>query len=131
MFMLDTDTIVYLLKGNRNVTETMKRFSVAPKAVSVITYGELTFGAYKSQHVHENLAKVHRIREIFPILHVTPAVMETYGEIKSDLQKKGIPLDDMDLIIGATALTMGYCLVTNNAGHFDRIPGLNTVNWSL
>ena len=57
--------------------------------------------------------------------------METFAEIKADLQNQGNVIDDMDLLIAATALTMNYTLVTNNERHFSRIPGLQIENWSI
>ncbi len=36
---------------------------------------------------------------------------------------------DFDLIIASTAITIGYSVITNKQRHFDKIPGLNTVNW--
>jgi predicted nucleic acid-binding protein len=50
--------------------------------------------------------------------------------LKADLRKNGTPVDDFDLLIGATALTLGYCVVTNNERHFSKIPGLDVVNWA-
>ncbi len=130
MFLLDTDIMIYSMKGNRKVLESLSRHADAPKAISVITFGELIFGARKSQRVQENLAKVYRIREMIPIIDITPAIMECFGDVKASLQSKGIAVSDLDLMIGVSALTMGYCVVTNNARHFSKIPGLNIANWS-
>ncbi len=130
MYLLDTDTIIYSLKGNRQVMDNVARHGDAPKAISVITFGELIFGARKSQRIQENLAKVYRVREMFPIMDVTPAVMECFGELKASMQQNGISVADLDLMIGATALTIGYSVVTNNVVHFSRIPGLRVENWS-
>jgi len=130
MYLLDTDTIIYSLKGNRTVIENLSSHADAPMAISVITFGELVFGARKSPHVMENLAKVYHIREILPIIDITPAIMECFGEIKADLQRQGTSVDDLDLMIGASALTLGYRVVTNNCRHFAKIPGLDLCNWA-
>jgi tRNA(fMet)-specific endonuclease VapC len=130
MYLLDTDIIIYSLKGDAVVVENIKQHAADPKAVSVITYGELVFGAQWSQRVTENLAKVHRIKEIFPLIEITPSIMETFGAIKAELRKMGTPVDDFDLLIGATAITMGYSLVTNNEKHFKKIQGLSITNWT-
>ncbi len=83
-----------------------------------------------SQRVTENLAKVHRIKEIFPLIEITPSIMETFGALKAELRRNGTPVDDFDLLIGATGITMGYSIVTNNEKHFKKIPGLSITNWT-
>ena len=130
MFLLDTDTLIYSLKGHHAVVENFRIHAGAPKAISVITYGELLYGANKSERIAQNLAKVQRLRELFPVIEVSCAIMETFGRIKADIGQKGLVVDDFDLIIGATAIVFGYCVVTNNVRHFGRIPGLAVANWS-
>lgn len=130
MFLLDTDILIYALKGEPAVLDNFKLHAAEPKAVSVITYGELVFGAQASQRVTENLAKVYRLKEIFPLIDVTPAIMDIFGALKAELRRSGTPIDDFDLLIGATALTLGYCVVTNNERHYARISGLEVTNWS-
>ena len=56
--------------------------------------------------------------------------METYGEYKALLSKSGKLIDDMDMLIAATAITHNLILVTNNAKHFSRIKGLEIENWA-
>ena len=129
MYLLDTDTLIYSFKGNEQVIENIKYHAEAPKALSVISYGELIYGAHKSTQVSSNLARVHRLREIFPIIDTTSSIMECFGLIKSELSKKGITVDDFDLLIGSTAITFGYTVVTNNEKHFKKIPDLKIVNW--
>jgi tRNA(fMet)-specific endonuclease VapC len=129
MYLLDTDTLIYSFKGNEKVIENIKNHADAPKALSVISYGELIYGAHKSAQVSSNLAKVHRLREILPIIDTTSSIMECYGSIKAELSKKGITVDDFDLLIGSTAITLGYTVVTNNEKHFKKIPDLKIVNW--
>ena len=130
MYLLDTDTVIYALKGDHAVTEHIRENERAPMALSVISYGELRYGAAKSARPSENLARVRRIAELFPIFGVTRGVMETFGELKAELETRGRRLDDFDLIIAATALGRGCTLVTNNERHFRRVPGLPIENWS-
>jgi tRNA(fMet)-specific endonuclease VapC len=129
-YLLDTDTLVYSLKSNEAVHRKFEQYADVPKAISVITYGELLFGARRSQQVIKNLATVKRIAELFPVLEVNVPVMETFAELKTLLYKSGTPLDDMDLIIASTALFYNMVVVTNNDRHFSRIPGLKTENWT-
>ncbi len=129
MYLLDTDTIIYSLKNESRMNENFKLHMKDPKAISVITYGELIYGAEKSKRRHENLAKIHRIAEIFPVIDISRSIMDTFGALKADLGNNGLVVDDFDLIIGATAITTGYCVVTNNQKHFKKITGLKVVNW--
>jgi tRNA(fMet)-specific endonuclease VapC len=129
MYLLDTDTIIYAIKGERQVTRRLEETAGQPKAVSVITYGELFFGAMKSAAPQANLAKVRRVGELFPVIEVSRAVMETFGSLKAELQKRGKAVADFDLVIAATALVHSYSLVTNNQRHFRDIPGLRLENW--
>lgn len=130
IYLLDTDIIIYSLKNHPQVRYNFKAHENDPKTISAITYGELVHGAQKSIEYNKNIATVHRISELFPVVDVTKVIMETFGAIKADLQKGGNIIDDMDLIIAATAITMNYTLVTNNEKHFSRISNLKIENWS-
>ena len=85
-----------------------------PKSISIVTYGELLFGAKKSQNVDKNLAVVYRIKELFPVIGIDKPIIETFSGIKLSLRKEGNPIDDMDLLIASTALTLNLTVVTNN-----------------
>ncbi len=129
MYLIDTDILIYALKGHEGVTQAFRDHADQPMALSVISYGELIFGAQKSTQRQRNLARVRRLAQIYPVIEVSTPVMDTYGELKATLQRDGAPLDDMDLIIGATALVLSYVLVSNNERHFRRIPDLRLENW--
>ncbi len=130
MYLIDTDIIIYSLKRNTLDIGSFKKKSRDPKALSVITYGELIYGANRSQQSAKNLAKVYRIRETFPMIDLTCAIMDTYGALKAELSRKGTPINNFDLLIASTAMTLDYCVVTNNEKHYIKIPGLQIENWS-
>ena len=130
MYLIDSDILIYSLKNNPVVRQNFKQKSSIPKAISVISYGELYYGAKKSEWVEKNLAIVRRISELFPIINTTKSIMETFADLKTKLQIKGEIIDDFDLIIAATALSHNYILVTNNEKHFSRIPSLQIENWT-
>ena len=98
-------------------------------AISVITYGELVFGAEKSLHREKNLHTVHQIKALFPIITIDTDVMDCFGKLKAQRQKTGKSIDDMDLLVAATALCKGMILVTHNTKHFESIPDLHLEDW--
>jgi tRNA(fMet)-specific endonuclease VapC len=129
-YLIDTDIIIYSIKGNQVVQNKFLINENIPKAISVITYGELLYGAKKSKNIEKNLAVVYKIKELFPIINIDKAVIETFSGIKVKIQKTGNIIDDMDLLIASTALTMNSILVTNNEKHYSKIEGLKIENWS-
>lgn len=130
MYLLDTDIIIYSLKGVPAVVENLREHRNAYMALSVVSYGELVYGAEHSERRSQNLARIHRTAEIYPILPATRAIMDSFGRLKAELQSSGTTLDDFDLLVGTTALVHGLTVVTNNARQFARIPGLVTQNWA-
>ena len=96
----------------------------------VITLMELYYGAYKSQKVTSNLAKVRTLERSLEILPLGQEVVEIFGMEKKKLERHGTPLDDFDLLLGCCALAHNLTLVTNNVRHFNKLDGLKVVNWA-
>lgn len=55
--------------------------------------------------------------------------MEVFADIKAKMFDKGIRIEDMDLLIAATAIYNELTLVTNNTKHFENVPNLKIENW--
>ena len=58
MYLLDTDTIIFSLKGHEAVKKNLRLHLYDDLKISVITLMELYYGAYKSQKIESNLAKI-------------------------------------------------------------------------
>ncbi len=129
MYLLDTDTIIYSLKGDLKVQENLRLHVNDLIQISIITLMELYYGAYKSQHVDANLAKIKTLEQSLNILITGQETAEIFGKMKSKLESNGNRLDDFDLLIASTALTHNLVLITNNKKHFQRIEGLKLENW--
>jgi predicted nucleic acid-binding protein len=91
---------------------------------------ELYYGAYKSQRVASNLAKIKLLEEAMEVVPLGRESAHVFAMLKADLEKAGTPLDDFDLILAACALAHDLVLVTNNTKHFERIQGLRLTNWT-
>jgi len=131
MYLLDTDTLIYNLKGNDSIKRNLELHLEDPIKISVITLMELYFGAYKSEKVAGNLAKIRRIENSFEIVPTGKESAQTFGMLKASLKKSGSPLDDFDLLIASCAMAHNLTLVTNNTKHFSRIDGLKLTNWTI
>ena len=129
MYLLDTDTIIYSLKGDINIQSNLRQHINELLQISIITLMELYYGVYKSRHIDANLAKIKTLEQSLEILPTGQETAEIFGRLKAKLELEGNRLDDFDLIIASTALTHNLVLVTNNEKHFQRIEGLKLENW--
>ena len=129
MYLLDTDTVIHILKGDPVVEANLKHHIHDPIKIGTITLMELYYGAYKSQRITSNLAKIRTLENVLEVLPIGEEIAEIFGREKTRLEKEGIPLDDFDLILGCCALAHNLTLVTNNIRHFRRIEGLQVANW--
>ena len=128
-FLIDTNIIIYRLKNMGNINENFLNHRNDRISVSVVSYGEMVFGAKKSKAAEKNLQTVNEIKNLFPIIDITPDIMDVFGEIKAQTQKIGRPSDDMDLLIAATAISNDLILVTHNTKHFEHIQNIKLQDW--
>ena len=64
MYLLDTDIIIYILKGHPTVLQNLQKYPHDPVKLCVITLMELHYGAYKSQKPASNLAKIQTLKNL-------------------------------------------------------------------
>jgi len=128
-YLIDTDIIIFALRGDKTVLAKFEENKNIPISISMITYAELVFGAKRSQNERTNMLKVNRIREIYPVEELNIGIMELFADIKAKMYSKAMRIEDMDLFIAATAIYNNLTLVTNNTKHFKNIPLLKLENW--
>ncbi|MEK7119628.1 MAG: type II toxin-antitoxin system VapC family toxin [Patescibacteria group bacterium] len=121
--LLDTDCIINHLRGKKEII----RGSDTSYAISVVTLGELFYGANRSVNPKATHEAVDAFRAEFnvTILDITEKVMAQYARIKALLSQRGALIEDFDLLIAATAIEHHLTLVTANKKHFTRIHGLS------
>ena len=126
-YLLDTNVLVAMFRGQYGIREAILKAGFPNCAISEITLAELMTGAYKGgyeRHAHE-ITFLHDNFEIIPISQS----LDTYARLRAELEKQGSPLDSLDLLIASAAINGKMTLVTHNARHFARIPGLKQADW--
>ena len=128
-YLLDTSIVAYLFRGKFSIGQRLR--SVGPEQcfVSDVTIAELTYGAFHSERVQENLEMLERFKQMVTVVPFSDAIME-YGRQKDALVKEGRIIEDFDLLIGCTAVVKGLVMVTDNVKHFSRIDGIEIENWT-
>ena len=130
-YLLDTNICIYIRQ--RRPEEVLRRFrKLRPgeAALSVITYGELLYGAAKSSQRTAALERLRELVRLLPALPLPETAAETYGALRAELESKGEMIGNNDLWIAAHALAAGLTLVTNNEREFRRVRGLKMQNWA-
>jgi tRNA(fMet)-specific endonuclease VapC len=98
-------------------------------AISVITWGELLYGAQKSRQRKKVLQLLEEFKTLVPVLPIPETAGNTYGTIRASLEFQGRTIGNNDLWIAAHAKAADITLVTNNEREFRRISGLRVQNW--
>jgi tRNA(fMet)-specific endonuclease VapC len=129
-YLLDTNIFIYIRQGRDEVVRRFIRLRPGEAAVSIISYGELFFGAYKRGCRAEDLERLRALMHRLPCLTLPQDAAEAYGNIRAELQSKGEVISNNDLWIAAHALASGLTLVTNNEKEFRRVRGLKVQNWA-
>lgn len=129
-YLLDTDTCIYLAKHTpRSVVARLASEPADAAAISVITYGEMRFGAEQSSQRLLALATLDHFAGMLEVLPLQPSVAVAYGMIRAELKRNGKLIGANDLWIASHAMAMNLTLVTNNLCEFQRVPRLRIENW--
>lgn len=130
-FLLDTDICIYIRqKRSQEVLRRFMELSAGEAVVSVVTYGELIFGAIKRKNFPAEREKWLELVHLLPIEPMPAEAAEHYGAIRAELEAKGGVIGNNDLWIASHALAAGLTLVTNNEKAFRRVRGLKIQNWA-
>lgn len=129
-YVLDTDILIYFLKGHAQVVEKISVFSQSELSTTIINKTELLYGAFNSVKKEQNLKKIQEFLNEIQILEFSDAASLLFAEHKAQLKKQGNLLADMDLMIASIVLAHDGILVTNNVKHFEKIKKLQFENWA-
>ena len=131
-YLLDTNICIFYFKNKFGIEDKIKAAGEEMVFVSEITIAELKYGVANTEDLQkreENRKLVEVFQQnanIIPII----SVLDAYAEEKVRLKKLGKPIDDFDLLIGATALANGLVMVTNNVKHLERLDGIAIEDWT-
>jgi len=128
-YMFDTNIIGYLVRGTS--IKLLNRVSLEDPdnlTLNSIVYAEIEYGLRKKS-AHGIAKKVHAFIDNMYIVDFDVSAANIYAQIRATLEKSGSPLDNMDLLIAACAMSSGATLVSHNKKHFSKIKGLKVEDW--
>ena len=130
-YLLDTDICVYLIRRrSESVIAQLRRCEPGDVAISTITVSELEYGAQKSAAPLRNRLALAGFLAPLLIIPYDDVAAARYGTIRAALERQGVPIGGMDMLIAAHAVACQLTLITNNEREFRRVPGLKVANWA-
>jgi len=132
--ILDSSVLIAAERLGQSVRQVLKRVQAAHGelrcALSVVSVVELTHGIYRAKNLADRARRQAFCDELLRdtvVLPVTVEIAQIAGRIEGEQAAHGVSIAFEDLLIGATALSFGYSVVTLNVAHFRLIPGLSVV----
>jgi len=132
-YLLDTNTISELMRGNDAVVSRVEKSVRADIVVAQPVVAEIEFGLMLLPKGKRRTLLTQRwavLNEEFLRVGWTDAVSEAFARIKAALHRKGELVEDFDVAIAAHAVAWDLCLVSNNTRHMGRIKGLKLEDWT-
>lgn len=133
--ILDSSVVIAGEPRGHTVRQILEQFKTGYGEVeiglSVATVVELTHGIQRAGTEERRQRRQAFVDELIRDVPVHPVSIETAklaGRIEGDQAAQGITIAFEDLLIAATAVQLGFGVVTGNIRHFDQIPGLKVVN---
>jgi predicted nucleic acid-binding protein len=123
-YLIDSDILIYFLKGRQEVVEKLSHIPIDYLYISRINYTELIYGAYNSSKIDKNLKIIEPFLSSFKILEFTQISSIIFAKEKARLKKNGNIIADMDLMIASIAIANNCTLISNNFKHFERVQNL-------
>lgn len=129
--LLDSDTLSFYFKKYPKVVAEAQPYLQQHQTFtfSAITRFELLRGM-KVRNATAQLKFFDLFCKQNEIIELNDKIIVRAADIYADLYKRGLLILDADILIAATALENNLPIVTNNESHFNRIKGLQVLNWS-
>lgn len=123
MYLIDSDVLIHFLKGEPTAVKTITKLQKHPLYVSIISVGEILEGLLETKNKRK-LVSFKELLKTLTVVNIDFKVIEKFASVRKLLRKKGMLIDNFDLLIASTCLAYDLSLVTKNTGHFKRIPDL-------
>jgi tRNA(fMet)-specific endonuclease VapC len=132
MVMLDTNICIFLIREkSEKVLAEYRKHKLGDVVISIITLSELEYGVRNSIAPEKSATALTGFLAGVDVLDYDAAAAHEYGKVRANLKQKRTTTGPLDILIAAHAIASGCTLVTNNTREFERVEGLEIVDWSV
>jgi len=132
--ILDSSVLIAVERQGKNARQVLaalsEKLDETEIGISVVTLIEMAHGAARADTAERKAKREKFIDELvlaLPVFPVTVSVALRTGQLDGENQAKGLRLPLPDLLIGVTALELGYGVGTANLRHFRQVAGLKVI----
>lgn len=111
-YLIDTDWVVEVLKGKRDVISQVISYTSEGIAISLIAYGEVYDGIIHGLHRERHEQGFLKFLETVEVLSLNSAIMQEFAYLRGNLRAQGMLIGDLDMLIAATALHHNLILLS-------------------
>lgn len=129
MYVLDTNTLIYFFKGQGQVAQNLANVSAQEISVPTIVLFELQVGIAKSTSPAKRTQQLQQLLSRVNLVSFDQDAALAAAKIRAELEQKGTPIGQIDVLIAGTAKALQATLVTHNVNEFSRVSGLAIVDW--
>ncbi|MFJ2519689.1 type II toxin-antitoxin system VapC family toxin [Cellulosimicrobium cellulans] len=129
LYLLDTNVLVALLRGNGSAARPRLREAEGRVAVSTVSEMELEYGIERSDDPPRNRQAVDELLSLVDVRPFDGLAAMHAGRVRALLAARGTPIGPYDALLAGHARSLGLVMVTNNVRELSRVPGLEVEDW--
>jgi tRNA(fMet)-specific endonuclease VapC len=131
-YLLDTGVIGDFIDRRRGVAEKARDARLRGDRIGTCmpVVAELFYGAEFSSTRDENIRRLRRALSGIVCWPFDREAAEEFGRLAAELRRAGRPMQAVDIMVAAIALSLGNCTVVSADSDFAAVPGLSVENWS-
>lgn len=130
--LIDSSVLIAAERTKLGLDELLRDHGAEEIAIAAISASELLHGVHRAAtpaQLTRREAFVESILAVVPVIPFDVVTARVHARLWAQLASKGVNVGAHDLLIGATALTVGYDVATRDKRSFPKIPGLRVVTW--
>lgn len=132
VYLLDSNILSDIMRnpqGSAALLFERKAFDPDARMVtSIIVACEMRYGVAKNRST-PLAQRVDRALASVEVIALAAGADDAYATLRADLERRGQPIGQNDLLIAAHALALDAILVTDNVREFKHVKGLKIENW--
>ena len=130
--VIDSSVLIAAERKKLDLDRVLRDYGDEPVAISTMTASELLHGVHRATEPARRAQREAFVEKLLASLSLIPfdlIVARVHARLSAELAAKGSTVGAHDLLIGATALTVGYDVATRDERSFPKIPGLTLLRW--